>query len=151
MTHVVASGSVLKRTPLAGWALWWTVVLASNLTDAAKCAGLVGESWTFASGNYRSISDTTARYGPPAWVNGVLFGAVICWEALATLLFWHACWAGRAAAYAAFTVGLALWLAFLVAAEVCLAYGLEETHLRLFIARRATFLAIDLIPDSTEG
>jgi hypothetical protein len=151
MTPVGSSYNVLKRTLLAGWALWWTVVLASNLTDAAKATGLVGESWTFASGNYRFICDTTARYGPPAWVNAVLFGAAICWEALATLLFWRACWAGRAAVYAAFTVGLALWLAFLVADEVCLAYGLEGTHLRLFAAQLVTLLAIELLPDSTGG
>jgi hypothetical protein len=46
------------------------VVFLSNLADAAKALELVGEFWAFASGNWKAIKDTTARYGTPDWVNG---------------------------------------------------------------------------------
>ena len=75
--------------------MWLTEILATNLLDAAKATSLLPESWPFASGDYRSLCETTSRYAVPAWLNGLLFARVICWEALATLLFWIACWTYR--------------------------------------------------------
>jgi len=143
---------LLKRTLLGLWSLWWTVVLATNLADAAQALGALDPSWPFASGNYRLIAETTARHGPPAWVNAVLFAGVLLWEATATALFWqafarHGSAAGRQAVYRAFTVGLSLWLAFLVADEVCIAYPVEASHLRLFTSQLLTLLAIELLPE----
>jgi hypothetical protein len=143
----------LKRSLLAFWAVWLTVVFATNVLDGARALGWLEPSWAFASGNYRFLVETTARYGPPAWLNGLLFGGVIVWEGLATLLFWLACWRYRSGAssrrllYAAFTVGLLLWAAFLVADELCIAYAVEGTHWRLFTAQLATLLAIELLPE----
>ncbi len=143
----------LKRGLLLFWAAWLTVVLTTNLLDGAKAAGLLPEGWAFASGNYRFLAETTARYGTPAWLNGLLFAGVLCWEGVAAVLFWLA-WgrssgrgAGRRTLYAAFTVGLGLWAAFLLADEVCIAYAVEGTHLRLFTAQLATLLAIELLPE----
>src|SRR5262249_44326245 len=119
----------------------------------AKALDLLGEGWAFASGNYRFLTETTARYSPPGWLNGFLFLGVILWEGLAAGLFWRAWWrfgegvAGRRALYAAFTVGLLLWGAFLVADEVCIAYPVAGTHLRLFTAQLVTLLAVELLPD----
>src|SRR3954451_14418123 len=113
----------LQRSLVAFWAVWLTVVCASNAADAAKVLGLLPESWTFASGNFRFVSETTARYGVPGWMNGVLFAGVIAWEALAALLFWRAAMTlGRRALYPAFTVSLLLWAAFLVSDELFIAY-----------------------------
>jgi hypothetical protein len=140
---------VLKRLLLLVWAAWLTVVLATNVADGCKALGLLGEGWAFASGNYRFLAETTARYGPPAWVNEVLFLGVVVWEGLATLLFWLAFAGGpsrRRTLYAAFTAGLTLWGAFLVADEVCIAYPVEGTHLRLLTAQLVTLLAIELLP-----
>jgi hypothetical protein len=141
----------LKRALLAFWAVWFTVVLLTNVFDAGKALGVLGDGWTFASGNYRFLTETTARYGPPAWVNGVLFAGVIAWEGVATLLFWWACCnvRSRRAVYAAFTVGVLLWGAFLIADEVCITYPVAGTHLRLFIAQLVTLLAIELLPDDS--
>jgi hypothetical protein len=141
---------LLKRVLLLGWAVWLSVVLATNVADALKVLGLLAEDWSFASGNYGFVASTTARYGPPAWLNGILFAGVIAWEAAAAGLFWLASLtyrgAGQPLVYAAFTASLSLWLAFAVADEVCVAYPVEATHLRLLIAQLATLLAVELLP-----
>jgi hypothetical protein len=142
-----------KRVLLLFWAAWLNVVFLSNLADAAKGLGWLGESWAFASGNLSVIRETTARYATPDWVNDVLFAGVILWEGVATLLFWRAGWAyrgegsGRKAVYLAFTASVLLWGAFLLADELFIAYPLESTHLRLFVAHLVTLLAVDLLPE----
>jgi hypothetical protein len=144
---------LLKRLLLLFWAVWHTVVLLTNLADAGKGLGLLGVSWTFASGNWALIQETTARYGTPAAVNAGLFAGVLLWEALAALLFWRAGWSFRDKAsprtpvYRAFTASLLLWAAFLVADEVFVAYSLEGTHLRLLVAQLVTLLSLELLPD----
>jgi len=96
---------------------------------------------------------TTARYGTPDLLNNLLFAGVILWEGVAALLFWRSAWtfrgkkSGHVDLYFAFTASLSLWGAFLIADEICLAYALESTHLRLFIAQLGTLLAIDLLPE----
>ena len=49
--------------------------------------------------------------------------------------------------YLAFTASLLLWGAFLVADEVFIAYPLESTPLRLFVAHLVTLLAVELLPE----
>lgn len=149
MNHVI----LFKRLLLLFWAAWFSVVFCSNLADAARALGWLDESWAFASGNWKAIKVTTARYGIPDLVNAVLFAGVILWEGVATLLFWRAAWiyrgrqSGHKVVYLAFTASLLLWGAFLVADEVFIAYPLESVHLRLFIAHLATLLAIALLPE----
>jgi hypothetical protein len=149
VNHVI----LLKRLLLFFWALWLTVVFLSNLTDAGKEVGLLGESWAFASGNGKLIQETTARYKIPVAVNAILFAGVILWQGVAAVLFWRAGWSfrgsswARKAVYLAFTTSLLLWSAFLVADEVFIAYPLERTHLRLFVAHLVTLLAVDLLPE----
>jgi hypothetical protein len=146
----------LKRCLLAFWAAWLSVVFATNAADAAKAFGWLGPEWAFASGNFGFLSETTARYDPPTWLNDLLFVGVISWEGLAAVLFWRAWWrsrgpreAGRRSVYAAFTASLSLWAAFLLADEVLIAYPVEATHLRLFTAQLATLLAIELLPEAS--
>jgi hypothetical protein len=149
MNHVI----LLKRLLLFFWAMWLTVVFLTNLADGGKGLGLLGESWLFASGNWKLVKDTTGRYGTPEWLNVVLFAGVIFWEGSAAGLFWRASWSfrgrssGRKAMYLAFTASLLLWGAFLVADEVFMTYPLESTHLRLFVAHLVTLLAVDLLPE----
>ena len=40
-----------------------------------------------------------------------------------------------------------MWLAFLIADEIFIAYAVAATHLRLFSAQLLTLLAIELLPD----
>jgi hypothetical protein len=144
----------LKQLLLLFWATWLTLVCATNVTDGARTLGLLGKSWAFASGNYASVVETTKRYHPPEWVNRLLFGGVICWEGTVAVLFWLAWWCyrgqgeeSRAPLYVAFTAGLGLWAAFIIADEICITYPIEATHWRLFIAQLATLLAIELLPE----
>jgi hypothetical protein len=144
----------LKRVLLLFWAVWFTVVFLSNLADAGKGLGLLGESWAFASGNWKFLQETTARYGTPDVVNAGLFAGVILWEGVAAVLFW---WAGctfrgqassRWVVYLPITASLLLWGSFLIADEVCIAYPVEGTHLRLFIAHLLTLLALERLPEN---
>jgi len=140
----------LKRGLLLFWAAYLTLVFATNLSDGLKAAGVLPPSWLFASGNYAFLGETTARYGTPAWANAILFGGVVAWEGLAATLFWRAgrCYRrGSALVYAASGCGLGLWAAFVLADEVFLAYPVEATHWRLFVAQLATLLAVELLPE----
>jgi hypothetical protein len=148
----------LKRTLMAFWAVWLTLVCITNALDGAKALGVLGEAWAFTSGNYRFLVETTSRYGTPAWLNGLLFLGVICWEGLAALFFWLTCLrfrgkgreGGTPLLHIAFTVSLMLWAAFMVADEVFIAYAVEATHMRLFIAQLTTLLVIDLLPEGSQ-
>lgn len=135
------------------WATWLSVVFLTNLADAGKGLGLLGDSWPFASGNWKLIQATTARYRTPAAVNAFLFGAVVFWEGLSAGLFWLAAStfrgrpSRRAAVDAAFTASLLLSAGLLVADELFIAYPLEGTHLRLFVAHIVTRLAVRYLPE----
>jgi hypothetical protein len=76
-------GRFLKRGLLLVWAVWLSVVFTTNLLDAGKALGFLGETWAFASGNYRFLVQTTARYSMPEWLNRLLFFGVVCWEGAA--------------------------------------------------------------------
>jgi hypothetical protein len=149
----VIQAKVLKRGLLLVWAIWWSIVFLTNVADAGKELGLLGESWAFASGNWTFIQETTARYGTPDVINALLFAGVILWQGVAVVLFWWAGWtfrgrdSGRTVVYSAFTTALLLWGAFLVADEVFIAYPVESTHLRLFIAQLLTLLALEVLPE----
>lgn len=141
----------LKRGLLVFWAAWLTVVFTSNALDGLKALGLLAPSWPFASGNYRFLAETTARYGSPGWLDGLLFLGVVAWEAVAAALFWRAGWRFRGrddpgVARVAFAVGLGLWAGFLLADELCVAYAVEGTHLRLLTSQLATLLVVELVP-----
>src|SRR5689334_7007311 len=80
----------LKRGLLLFWAVWLSVVFTTNTLDGCKALGWLDPNWPFASGNYHFLAETTARYGIPGWLNGLLFLGVIVWEGTAAVLFWLA-------------------------------------------------------------
>jgi len=144
--------SPLKRLLLGFWAVWLTLILLTNVLDALRAAEVLGSGWKLASGNYKAIGDTTMRYGVPDWLNGVMFAGVIVWESLAAGLFWRACLLhgtprGAAARTTATTVTVALWMGFVLADEVLIAYPLVGVHLRLVVAQLVTFLVLALVPE----
>ena len=58
---------LLRFILLALWNAWWTVVFATNISDAAKALGLFGAGSVFASGNFRLLTrpppDTVPHIG----------------------------------------------------------------------------------------
>ena len=141
----------LKRGILLFWALWFSVVVLTNVLDGLKAVHALPAGWTFASGNYELMLKIMAVHGTPAPVVAGLFVGVILWEGLATVLFWRGfrAWPGGIAGIdSAFIVGLALWAAFALADEIFLAYSIEAVHLRLFGLQLLSLLALRLLPDA---
>src|SRR5215831_15530008 len=128
----LGSWRTLKSGVLLFWAVWFTVVLASDVCDALKAGRVLPPGWTFNSGNWELLLKVTAVHGTPVVIVGVMFLGVIAWEALAGLLFWRAWAAGGRGGLSAFVVGLSLWATFAVAAEIFLAHAVEAVHMRLF-------------------
>ena len=148
--------ATLKRGLLLFWAAWLTIVVTANSFDALRALDVLSDGWRFASGNWAFLVETTRVYDTPRWVQAILYAGVIAWEGLGALLLWRAVaasmgagFADRRPADAAFVVTLALWAAFAIVDEVFLAYDVEATHLRLFVAQLVTLLAIHLLPDGT--
>lgn len=141
----------LKAGLLLGWAAWLSVIVLTNIIDALKALDLLSDDWSLASGNWELIVQTTAVHDVPRWINAILFAGAIAWQVVATALLWRAFDRVRRGAsptgpsvMAAFTVTLALWFAFVIADEIFIAYTLEPTHWRLFIAMAATLLLLRL-------
>jgi hypothetical protein len=147
----------IKRGLLFFWALWFSLVLATNVADGMKALGLLPDTWPLVSGNYAFVKKVMSIYSTPVWLVGTLFALVVLWEGLATLLFWRAFiqfdgvdQPGLATVYAAFAVSLALWAAFIVWDEILLVYqttNLEAVHLGILTAQLMTLVAIRALPD----
>jgi hypothetical protein len=143
----------LKLLLLFFWALWFTLVLLTNLFEGLKQLEILPEGWKFASRNYKQITTATEIYRSPAWLPGLLFLGVILWQGAATLFFWIA-FVGALqsgiidpdALNLAFASGISLWMAFMIADEVFRVYDGESSHQVIFIAQLVTLLAIHLLP-----
>ena len=156
-TGIVMSALVIRRGILFFGALWFSLILATNVTDGLKALQVLPQSWAFTSGNFALITTVTAIYHTPIWIVAILFLGIVIWEALGTLLFWRAFGQFRGVAspglrtvYAAFGVSLALWAGLIVADEAFVAYeiaNLEATHVRLFAVQLISLLAVRLLPD----
>ena len=119
---------------LAGWALYITVVTASNLTELLW--SFHWENWAFRSGNLAYIATATRIYFATEHVNQALLAVVIVWEGVAAALLWLAAlrWArGGDAALACARRGLVLlgllWFGFAISTEIFVAYdrGVNES------------------------
>jgi hypothetical protein len=143
MFKLLAEGLVLF------WSLWWSVIVVTNLMEALRALGVLAEDWKFASGNYSLISQTTAIYDLPAWVNGLLFVCVILWQMICCVLFWRTFRNLRekptlasSDVIEAFVVSLALWAALIIADEIFISYEMEGIHLRILLAQMVTLLLL---------
>jgi len=144
----------LRLIVLLFWAFWLTVVTASNVTNGLRVAGALPTSFAFASANFELVEATTAIYHAPRGVVWVLFLGVIAWEAVAAGLFWRAAlaaWRERSVApgatataplLPAFATALGLFAAFMLADELLIAYALQATHMRAFIALGVSWLVV---------
>ncbi len=145
--------SALRVLVLGFWACWLTVVAASNATNALRAAHLLGTGFPFASSNFELVATTTAIYHTPRAAVWLLFLGVVAWEALAAAFFWQALLGSRwrragalaaegAAPVAPFATAMALFAAFMLADELLIAYPLEATHMRVFIALGVSWLVV---------
>ncbi len=149
------SGSIpfLKLALLAFWAAWFAIVFVTNLFGALRAAGLLPPQWKFASKNYEMVQKAVSIYAPPAWVARFLFAGVLAWQFVAACLFAWALQASvmagtiaMASADVAFTTGILLWAAFMIADEITIKYAMEQPHELLFIAQLASLATLHLIP-----
>jgi hypothetical protein len=138
---------VLGPGLLGFWALYFTIVALSNLTDLLRGLQVLPANWRWVSGNLAFIAASTGKFGIPAWVNPLLLAGVVAWETLAAVLFWRAAWepSGRRLG-PAFAVSLSLWGVFILLDEILLIFetGAEATHLRLLIATLLTLVVVRL-------
>ena len=142
----------LKLALLFFWAAWFCVVFLTNLFSGLKAAGVVGESWKFASKNYEAVVKALSIYEAPAWLPKLLFAGAVAWEMGAALLYTWAFASSAAsgalqgfAVNAAFAAGIGLWGAFMLADELTIKYAYEQSHELLFIAQLASLVAIYLL------
>lgn len=139
----------LQRTLLLFWALFYTLVLASNLTNGLQVIGWLPPDFPFVSGNYGLMEQITGIYRTPNWLLSVLFLGVLAWEGWTAVLFWRAFQrfpGERSTAQAALSLGMLLAAAFVLMDELFLAYrvaDLEKAHLLLFTAEAVTLILIN--------
>lgn len=144
-----ATGTAL----LSGWALYISVVAASNLSDLLSSFGW--HDWAFRSRNLGYIAKATEVYLREPVVNQVLLAAVIVWETLAAVLLWRAAasWARTrpdrlARARTGLVVLTLLWFGFGIATELLVAYdrGVDESvYWVLAVAVLTTLLTIERV------
>jgi hypothetical protein len=144
---------MLKLALLFFWAAWFCVVFLTNLFSGAKAAGLLGDTWKFASGNYAAVAKAVSLYGAPAWVPAFLFAGVVAWQLAAAALYawafyvsFAAGWIAPTAMNTAFAAGIGLWAAFMIADEITIKYAYEQSHELLFIAQLASLVAMHVLP-----
>jgi len=142
----LATTRAFRAVLVGAWATYLSLVCLTNTFDGLKALDVLGDGFAFASGNWELLRETTGVYDTPTAIDALLFAGVIAWEALAAALFWLAL-RGRVPVMAAATVALGLWAAFIAADEIFLAYPIEGTHWRLFVALVVSVLAVRLLPD----
>ena len=144
---------VLSRALLSLWATWFSVVLASNVADALKEAGILAPTWRFASGNYSLLAESVSLYAVSPSGAAILFALVLLLELAAAGLFWRAALVRdplspdhRPGILRAFFTAIVLFGGFLVFDEILLIYGrfpnLETSH---FVVLCALLLSVLLI------
>jgi hypothetical protein len=160
-THMSLSNArtdgFLKAALLLFWALWFSLVSATNIADALRAGGVLPAGWTYASGNFGFLRSVTGPHGVPAALAVLLFGGVIAWEVLAAGMHWRAFVSykrspadAHEAVGSAFSVSVLLWCAFMIADEIFVSYEVEGAHVRFMIAELATLLFIRLVPTGTD-
>jgi hypothetical protein len=147
----------LKQGLVLFWALWSTLVFASNLGDGLKELGLLPVAFAYASGNFGAITEVAQLFGTPIVFAALMFAGVLLWDGLNTVLFWRAVrhsarirLGDYARADIAFAASLGLWGALMVADELFLTYrvaAFEQTHRGIFVAMLVSLLAVRLLPN----
>ena len=139
---------VIERVILTFWAVYFTLVLASNLTDVMAKLNLLPAEFKFVSGNYKLMEKVVAIYNTPAALVAVMFAGVLLLELFSATAFWAAAFCFDAAkrrkwAEKGFCVSLTLWFGFIVADELFVAFDvadLERAHVAMLSCELLSFL-----------
>jgi hypothetical protein len=136
--------SLLSKCVIGFWALYFSLVVATNTVDLLKAIGAAPSDWTFASGDYQSIVDVTSRYGVPRTVTLFMFVGVILWEGIAAAMFWERLIveSNRWSPSIPFVVSVALWFAFVLADEFFIEYKFESAHRQLAILTLVSWMVV---------
>jgi hypothetical protein len=148
---IFASPRILTRALLSFWAIWFSIVLASNVADGLREAGLLPPGWRFTSGNFALVADSLAIYSLSRTWAAVLFALVLVLELTATSLFWRAALApqlrsadAKSKIRQAFIAAIGLICGFLLFDEVLVVYRrvptLAATHFVILCALLLSFL-----------
>jgi hypothetical protein len=143
----------IKRGLLLFWALWYSVVVTTNVLNALQALGILSASFKFVSGNWEWINQTMNPLGVPIALQAFLFAGVIVWEMLCAILFFVACVRFRSRTLVeekeslwACAGALALWCTFQVLDEAFLAYDPERVHRMILIETILTMMFLQLVP-----
>jgi len=143
----------LKLGLIAFWGIWFTIVLLTNVFAALRALRVVPQKWKFASQNFELVVRATSRYQSPRWLAGILFCGVVLWQLITVVMFGSAFASSLAAGSldwirvnAAFSVGIALWAAFMIADEIFMQYNNERSHVLLFVGQLVTLVTLYLLP-----
>lgn len=140
----------IKLALLVFWSLWLSIVFMTNAFEGLILINVLPQSWKFASKNFQSIKEATAKYALTAKWAGILFFGVVIWQAAAAVFFWLAV-AGflrghTQALYSGFFVSLSFWMAIMIADELFKAYEKQISHLLVFSAQLISMLVILALP-----
>ncbi len=138
------------------WALYFSIVSASNLADILQHLGALGAGWTWASGNFALLLILFDPLKLPFPAEAALFFLIVAVESAAAALFWRAWMISiKAAAFpvraadAAFATAMGLFAAFTVGMELLAteaAYSHEPLYFTELIALMIGLLLLRL-PD----
>ena len=128
-------------------------MFTTNFFDGLTRIGVLGEGWTFASGNYAFLLEVASVHDTPESVVALLFLGGVGWELAVAVLMWLALFgyirdsAPRRKLYRAFVPAVGFFASFLALTEVFLAYDLADTLVRLFVAVLVSLLAIEYLTE----
>jgi len=131
------------------WAFFYSWICLTNALDGLKALNWLPPDWHYISGNFALVVEAVSLHHFPWILAPILFSGDILWQGITAILFWCALKdSGRSMAITAFSFGIALWAAFIMADEIFIAYVKfsEGTYFHLFTANLLSLIAIVFLP-----
>lgn len=123
--------TTIRRGAILFWALWFTVVTLSDLTNFCQQINFLPANFIFSSKNYDLVSQYLTNYGVKS--NHVILGvffSLIMWAFVTAVLFWIALFSiNSIMPYFAFFISFCMTGFFMLADEFFIQYSLEHGHM----------------------
>jgi hypothetical protein len=145
-----APGLLLGRVLVLFWAGYFSIIALTNLVDLLDSVGAI--RWTFLnSGNFEYLHSVVKIYGVgSSATTALLVGAVVI-EAATAAMFWRALVAPRTvrarSTLLALTCAAAVWITFIFATELFVAYPSESVFRQLLLLTVTTAVCVTLVPE----